>query len=421
MAKKVLVIDESALFRDFIKGKLEEIGCEVHLAVSGLDGASKLRSEVPDLLITEFHLSRKSALDLLREKSEDPNVARIPSIVVSNKIDRSQLVEVARYNVRKFLTKPVRMDALLSTVGEVLSLQVSLDTTPCIIEAHVNDGIVFIEVAEGLNREKVDLLRYKLIELIDLYEIATPKILLIMTSVDAAALDSIKLSALFSTIFETTKAMKRHFKVLTRSDVVKEFVSRRDEYQGVEVTDNVESAMDGLLNRKVVANGPILQSGDVRHNVVKKAEPKKARDESINMQFTEDQRTTASLSDLGDTVRISIVDDDEVIQELIRASFADTRFQIDAYGNGRLFVESESGLQSDLVFLDLMMPEMNGFQVLDKLRADGVRLPVIVLSALSKRETVLQALKMGVSSYIIKPLQPQALRTKAAEVLQLNF
>jgi CheY-like chemotaxis protein len=43
--KKILVIDESQLFRDYLKKKLEDYGFEVSVAVSGLDGASKLRSQ----------------------------------------------------------------------------------------------------------------------------------------------------------------------------------------------------------------------------------------------------------------------------------------------------------------------------------------------------------------------------------------
>ena len=419
--KKVLVIDESQLFRDYLKKKLEDYGFEVDVAVSGLDGGSKLRGSLPDLLITDYNLSRKSAVDLLKEKHQDPNARDIPVIMASAKVDRDALMEVARYNVRKFLTKPIRVDALLKAVSETLSVPVSIDTTPCIVEAHVNEDIMFIEVAQGLNREKVDLLRYKIHELLDLYELKNPKVLVLMTSIEVSTADSIKLSALFSTILEATGAMKRYFKVLTRSAYVREFLESRGDYSGIEVSGNLEDAMDGLLGRKVVS-GPILtQVSDAREDVVARSAPKKQKGEAINMRFQEEQRSSFELSSLGDSVRISIVDDDEVIQELIRSSFADTRVQIHAYGNGREFLDDEGALDSDLVFLDLMMPEMNGFQVLETLKARELRLPIIVLSALSKRETVVQALKMGVSSYIIKPLKPADVRNKASEILGLNF
>lgn len=420
--KKILVIDESQLFRDYLKKKLEDYGFEVDTAVSGLDGSSKVRSTLPDLLITDFNLTRKSAIDLLKEKHQDPNARDIPVIIASAKVDREALVQVAQYNVRKFLTKPIRVDALLKAVSETLDVPVSIDTTPCIIEAHVNEDVMFIEVAQGLNREKIDLLRYKIHELLDLYELKSPRVLVMMTSIEVSTADSIKLAALFTTIMDATGAMKRYVKVLTTSSYVREYLESRGEYSGIEVAKNLEEAMDGLLGRRANNGGPVLAPGpDAREDVVGTSAPKKAKRESINMRFQEEQKAGFDFSSLGDSVRISIVDDDEVIQELIRSSFADTRAQINAYNNGREFLDDGDSMESDLVFLDLMMPEMNGFQVLEALREKELRLPIIVLSALSKRETVVQALKMGVSSYIIKPLKPHDIRTKASEILGLNF
>lgn len=419
--KKILVIDESQLFRDYLKRKLGDYGFDVTVAVSGLDGASKLRTLLPDLLITDYHLSRKSAVELLKEKHNNPNTMKIPVILASAKVDRNALVEVARYNVRKMLTKPIRVDALLRAVGETLDVEVKIDDTPCIIEAHVNEGIIFIEVAQGLNREKIDLLRYKIVELVDLYELKSPKILVMMSGLELSSEDSIKLSALLNTILETSGAMKRYCKILTNDPFMKEFVASRDGLDGIEVTSKLDKAMDGLLSKKPTGGSILEQGPDARDDVVSKSAPKKSRGESINMRFQEEHRTAMNFSSLGDTVRISIVDDDPIIQELIKTALSDTTVQVDAYANGRLFVESEHGRESDLIFLDLMMPEMDGFQVLKKLQEEQLKLQIIVLSALSKRETVLQALKMGVSSYMIKPLKPQDIRKKTSEILQVNF
>ena len=225
-----------------------------------------------------YPLSRKSAVELLRDKFENPNTKEIPVIVASTKIDRDALVEIARYSVKKFLTKPIRVDALLKAVSEVLDIPVSIDTTPCIIEAHVNEDILFIEVAQGLNREKIDLLHYKIEELMDLYDLKSPKVLVLMTSIEVSTADSIKLAALFSTILESTGAMKKYTKVLTRSDYVKEYIKNRSDYSGIDVTNNLEHAMDGLLGKKVT-DGPILAPGnDARDDVVQSSAPKKRKE-----------------------------------------------------------------------------------------------------------------------------------------------
>jgi DNA-binding response OmpR family regulator len=64
---------------------------------------------------------------------------------------------------------------------------------------------------------------------------------------------------------------------------------------------------------------------------------------------------------------------------------------------------------------------MNGFQVLEAVRQRGIEIPIIVLSALSQRDSVVKAVQYGVKSYLIKPLEPEAIRKKAAEVLRVNF
>ena len=83
--KKVLLIDESQLFRDYLGKKLEDQGLEVSMGVNGLDGALKLRSEHPDLLIMDYYLTRNSSLELLEKKKNDPNVSDVPVIMVSTK------------------------------------------------------------------------------------------------------------------------------------------------------------------------------------------------------------------------------------------------------------------------------------------------------------------------------------------------
>jgi hypothetical protein len=74
--------------------------------------------------------------------------------MISNKIQRDRLLEIAKYNVRKFLNKPLKVDLLLEAVGEILGQPLVVDETPCIMEAHMNDNILFLELAQGLKQRK---------------------------------------------------------------------------------------------------------------------------------------------------------------------------------------------------------------------------------------------------------------------------
>ena len=62
-------------------------------------------------------------------------------------------------------------------------------------------------------------------------------------------------------------------------------------------------------------------------------------------------------------------------------------------------------------------PEMNGFAVLQMMNGKNVEIPTIILTALSRKESVVKAREFGVSSYLIKPIRPEEILAKAAEIL----
>ncbi|MFW6223467.1 MAG: response regulator, partial [Spirochaetota bacterium] len=297
MAKRILVIDESSLFREFLKQKLEEYGFEVDVAVNGLDGWSKLRGDPPDLVVMDYYLSRISSLELLQKKQDDKNVAAVPVVMASARIDRDTIIQVARYKVRKFFTKPIKIDALLMTVAELLGVKLDLDNTPSIIEAHFNDEILFIEVAQGLNREKIELLRYKIKELLELYEVKTPKVLLLMSSIEVTPQDSLKLATLIQNIVESSGARPANIKILTNSDYVQRYIENSEDFSGIEVTSSLEIAMDGLLGRKA---GSYLdsESRTVQQEFLTASAPKKRGGETINMKFEGERTQDFHLDDL---------------------------------------------------------------------------------------------------------------------------
>ncbi len=425
--KQILVIDQSQIFRDYLKEKLESYDFAVSAAGTGIEGLSKMRSLTPDLVILDFHLARMSALDLLKEKAHDPNVANIPVILASSSVDRSVLVSVSQYNVRKMLSKPVRVDALIKAVSDVLMVEIPLDQTPSIIEANVNDDVILIEVAQGLNTEKIDLLRYKLLELLDLYKITTPRVLLMVSNITIGVGDVQKLELLFRAVFQATGVMRRYLKVLTANRDIAEFLHNRNEFSGVEMVDSLVEAMSGLSSRVNDSDDEFPEtSTSLRERLVQRTAPRKAKDETIMMRFHDDTFGSSSGVHQQSTpfpaqLTVAVVDDDPVIHELVRICFDPSRVSVQTYSDGSSFLADDVGLSADIVFLDLVMPRMNGVEVLRELRKRELAVPVVIMSALTKRETVIGAMKLGVKSYMIKPLKPQAIRMKVAEVLQRNF
>ena len=86
------------------------------------------------------------------------------------------MANLSGYGIKKIIPKPLKIDQLFTAITDILHIEFEIDNTPCILEARVNDNIIFIEIAQGLNREKIDLLKYKIQELIALYNLTYPKV-----------------------------------------------------------------------------------------------------------------------------------------------------------------------------------------------------------------------------------------------------
>ncbi len=428
--KKILVIDESPMFRNYLSDKLSSYGLEVVEGTNGLDGSVKMRNEMPDLIIMDYYLSRKSSVELLEEKRNNRNVASIPLIMVASKIDKQKVVELAGYKVNKIISKPLKMEQLLGAISEILDVKLETDDTPCIIEAHFNEDILFIEIAQGLNNEKIEQLQYKINELLELYQVRNPKILIMMTSLDFPKAHHSKLTRLLDIINEYAQPNQRFVKVLTGNKDVQEVLKKSQQYGSIAVYSSLDQAMDELLGLKA---DQIAHDEVVSEKLLKSTAPKKEKDEAIQLRFDGAGGTPAGEAiDQGESRRksaavfnseaeVAIVDDDVVIQELVKTVFSETKWKLFTYDNGKQFLMDKENRDFSLAFLDLMMPEMNGFQVLEYLSKENSEMPVIVFSALSRKETVVKAVSYGIKSYLTKPLKPEQLLKKAAEVLSPAF
>lgn len=425
MARKtVLIIDESDLFREYLKDRLTAAGLDVDSAINGLDGAVKLRNGMPDLVVMDYNLSRRTCKELLEEKNRNPNTASIPVVLTAQKIDKNKLLELVPYNIKRVIMKPIKIDGLFASLSELLGIKLEIDETHCVIEAHVNDNIVFVEIAKGLNREKIDLLRFKVAELTELYAIRSPRILVMLADMELSFVDGTNMELLLKTLLDYSKAKARHIKLLTNSGFARDFVHGRTEFAEIEVVSNLQYAMDGLLTdydpQVEMAEG----KAEMMAERILSAETHESGREAIEMRFEGEAKKSLSIESMRETgkgLSIAVVDDDFVIQELVKTTFGAISAQVTAFQDGSAFVEAAKSRSFDLVFLDILMPGMDGFQVLARLRAEDIEMPTIILSAVSQREAVMRAFQAGVKSYLIKPLKPDQILKKTLEILKANF
>ena len=420
--KQILIIDETPLFREYLKLKLEENGIEVNIGINDMDGISKMRNLAPDLIILDYHLGRQGFMEVLKQKKTSPNTINTPVIILAQRIDQKRLIELVPYNVKKVFTKPVKIDALFLTLSELLGVKLNIDESPGIVEVHVNDTIIFIEIAKGLNRDKLDLLRFKIVELIELYDIRVPKVIVMLSDIKLGFADAPNMQKLLDTILQASRVKLSYIRVLTNDDFVRQFIKGQKEYSGIEVVSNLQYAMDGLLAEIEKGAEYDEKKAEIIGDKLLQAKTVEAG-EAMALKFEAEARnaTLELIKDSLQNLRIAVVDDDFVIQGMIKNTFEKAGAVVYSFADGEEFLKVIDKEEFDLAFLDLNMPKMDGFEVLTALQARNIRYPIIVLSAVIQRETVLKAFQMGIKSYLVKPLKPEDIFRKTIEILKANF
>jgi signal transduction histidine kinase len=115
-----------------------------------------------------------------------------------------------------------------------------------------------------------------------------------------------------------------------------------------------------------------------------------------------------------------IVDDNEISRDLLTRHLQRQGHKVTAAENGRQALEMIQTHPFDLVLLDIMMPEINGYQVLQHLKNHETwrDIPVIIISALGELDSVVRCIEMGAEDYLFKPLNPVLLRARIGACLE---
>jgi len=118
--------------------------------------------------------------------------------------------------------------------------------------------------------------------------------------------------------------------------------------------------------------------------------------------------------------KILVVDDDADLVELIRFNRTQAGYAIGTASNGVEAIKKARSWQPDLIVLDIMMPELDGFAVCEILRRDPATagIPIMMLTALSSELGRMAGLDSGASDFITKPFSPRLLAQKIDELLQ---
>ena len=119
---------------------------------------------------------------------------------------------------------------------------------------------------------------------------------------------------------------------------------------------------------------------------------------------------------------VLIVDDEYIGRETLQSVLEGEGYELEMAENGFQAIEKAKKLLPDVILLDVMMPGMTGFEVCHRIRNDPqiAEIPIIILTALDDRESLLNALKAGADDFISKPFDRYELRARLMGITRLN-
>lgn len=122
------------------------------------------------------------------------------------------------------------------------------------------------------------------------------------------------------------------------------------------------------------------------------------------------------------TTHVLLVEDDAFLANIYKTKFEMDGFKVSVADNGEAGLSDVKKKNPDIVLLDILLPKMDGFQVLQKLKADTetADIPVILLTNLGQKDDVEKGLELGAADYLIKAhVKPSETVDKVKKVLHL--
>ena len=113
-----------------------------------------------------------------------------------------------------------------------------------------------------------------------------------------------------------------------------------------------------------------------------------------------------------------LVDDEDNLRSMLEAALRHSGFDVHPVADGRSAIDATGTVRPDLIVLDVMLPDLDGFDVCKRLRTSGDRTPVLFLTARDGTEDKVRGLTLGGDDYLVKPFSLEELVARITAVLR---
>lgn len=423
--KNVLIVSDSPIFREFLKDKLAEKKVSSTVLTDKRDVVIKMSSLLPDLAILEHGDLEDTDYftEILSHIKDDPNASRIPMIAAGPSVDKSVLASFVKYGIHKYFVKPINFDIFFNHVSKILKTPFIMDTTPCIMDVHRNEDVIFVEIAQGLNRERISLLKYKLAEIIRENEIETPKVVLMLTNLELSFVDGLNIEYLLDNILANSAIHTKNVKILSFCPFVKNLVDGHSEYDGIETATDISQILNSLVNSTtshivsdLIADKILLSSDAGTDGCIEV----RCNPDPMAKESAEQPKTEIDISALTKKAKIAVVDSDMNSQNFISIALKNAGYDCETFSTGTDFLTKIGTTKYNAIIIDIILSGISGLDTLKRIQGLADKPPIIIYSQTVQKEFVVQALTLGAKQYILKPQKPEVIIQKVKDLIALS-
>lgn len=130
MKRRLLVVDDEPSIAKIVRKQLEVAGYEVTVAVDGLEGLTKAREMMPELIVLDVMLPKMNGTEVCSTLKADPKTKSIPILMLTAKAQRTDKDIGLQAGAEAFLTKPFHLDELLAKIKALLEASASAGGPP---------------------------------------------------------------------------------------------------------------------------------------------------------------------------------------------------------------------------------------------------------------------------------------------------
>jgi DNA-binding response OmpR family regulator len=116
--------------------------------------------------------------------------------------------------------------------------------------------------------------------------------------------------------------------------------------------------------------------------------------------------------------KVLVIDDEAMIRKTVRLACEKEGYAVQEAENGAEALTKVDSFRPDIILLDLMLPDISGFDVCRDIRRSGTKVPILILSAKTEEIDVVVGLEIGADDYIVKPFRPRELLARIAAHLR---